>query len=132
MALKPSNKRDPNFSMSSLTDIIFLLLIFFMLTSTFVTPNALNLTLPSSNSKSTAKPKVSVSITKGMEYYVNAERVSFDNLEQKLGEMLKDEEDPTVFLNAEKSVAIEKVVEIMNIANNMKIKMVLSTNPLDE
>lgn len=132
MALKPSNKRDPNFSMSSLTDIIFLLLIFFMLTSTFVTPNALNLTLPSSNSKSTAKPKVSVSITKSMEYYVNTERVSFDNLEQKLGELLKDEEDPTVFLNAEKSVPIEKVVEIMNIANKMKIKMVLSTNPLDE
>jgi len=132
MALKPSNKRDPNFSMSSLTDIIFLLLIFFMLTSTFVTPNALNLTLPSSNSKSTAKPKVSVSITKGMEYYVNSERVTFDNLEQKLGEMLKGEEDPTVFLNAEKSVSIEKVVEIMNIANSMKIKMVLSTNPLSE
>ncbi|MGB1204476.1 MAG: ExbD/TolR family protein [Chitinophagales bacterium] len=132
MALKPSNKRDPNFSMSSLTDIIFLLLIFFMLTSTFVTPNALNLTLPSSNSKSTAKPKVSVSITKSMEYYVNADRVTFDNLEQKLGELLKDEEDPTVFLNAEKSVSIEKVVEIMNIANSMKIKMVLSTNPLDE
>ena len=132
MALKPSNKRHANFSMSSLTDIIFLLLIFFMLTSTFVTPNALNLTLPSSNSKSTAKPKVSVSITKSMEYYVNTERVSFDNLEQKLGELLKDEEDPTVFLNAEKSVPIEKVVEIMNIANKMKIKMVLSTNPLDE
>ena len=132
MALKPSNKRDPNFSMSSLTDIIFLLLIFFMLTSTFVTPNALNLTLPSSNSKSTAKPKVSVCITKSIEYYVNTERVSFDNLEQKLGELLKDEEDPTVFLNAEKSVPIEKVVEIMNIANKMKIKMVLSTNPLDE
>jgi len=67
-----------------------------------------------------------------MEYYVNSERVTFDNLEQKLGEMLKGEEDPTVFLNAEKSVSIEKVVEIMNIANSMKIKMVLSTNPLSE
>ena len=129
MGLQSSNKVDPNFNMSSLTDIIFLLLIFFLLTSTFITPNALNLTLPSSTGKAVAKQTVSVSITRDIEYYIDKSPVQLENIQALLEEKLGGEEEPTVVLNAEKGVPIEKVVDIMSIANDMKIKMILATEP---
>ena len=135
MGLQSSNKLNPNFSMSSLTDIIFLLLIFFMLTSTFVTPNGLNLLLPSSNSQTMVQGKVSVSITQNLEYYVGQEQVNFDDLKGAIEAALAEMEDPkstTVVLNAEKTVPIDEVVQIMNIANEMNVRMLLATNPKQE
>lgn len=135
MGLESSNKLNPNFSMSSLTDIIFLLLIFFMLTSTFVTPNGLNLLLPSSNSQTMVQGKVSVSITQNLDYYVGQEQVSFDNLKGAIQAALAEMDDPkntTVVLNAEKTVPIDEVVQIMNIANEMNVRMLLATSPSEE
>ncbi len=135
MALQSSNKVNPNFSMSSLTDIIFLLLIFFMLTSTFVTPNGLNLLLPSSNSQTMVQGKVSVSITQSLEYYVGQDQVNFDDLRTAIQEAVAATEDPkntTVVLNAEKTVPIDEVVQVMNIANEMNVRMLLATNPIQE
>ncbi len=135
MGLQSSNKINPNFSMSSLTDIIFLLLIFFMLTSTFVTPNGLNLLLPSSNSQTMVQGKVSVSITQNLEYYVGQEQVTFDDLKGAIQAALAEMDDPkntTVVLNAEKTVPIDEVVQIMNIANEMNVRMLLATNPTEE
>lgn len=129
MALKPSNKRNPNFSMSSLTDIIFLLLIFFMLTSNFVTPNALNLVLPSSDSKTVIPQTISVSINKDLNYFVGTTEVPLENIQALLEEQLEEQKDATVVLNADKSVPIEKVVEVMNIAHDMKVQMILATTP---
>lgn len=135
MALQSSNKIDPNFSMSSLTDIIFLLLIFFMLTSTVVTPNGLNLLLPSSNSQTMVQGKVSVSITQNLEYYVGQDQINFEDLETAIREAIAATEDPkntTVVLNAEKTVPIDEVVQVMNIANEMNVRMLLATNPIRE
>lgn len=131
MNLKSRNKVSAEFSMSSLTDIIFLLLIFFMLTSTLVSPNALKLLLPKSNTQTLAKQTVSVSITEDLEYYVNRQKVPLENIKTTLQKNLGNETDPTVVLNAAKSVPIENVVEIMNIANELGVKMVLATKPKD-
>ena len=129
MGLETRNKVSPVFNMSSLTDIIFLLLIFFMLTSTLVSPNALNLLLPSSNSQTRATQSVSVSINKKKEYFVGTRKVSKGQLKGVLSRELQGKNDPTVVLNADKSVPIENVVDVMSIANEMGIKMILATKP---
>ena len=129
MSLKSKNKINASFSMSSLTDIIFLLLIFFMLTSTLVSPNALKLLLPNSSSQTQATQSVSVSITKDLAYYINRDKVSLDELRARLTRQVGNEENATVVLNADKSVPIENVVNVMNIANEMGIRMILATSP---
>jgi biopolymer transport protein ExbD len=128
MNLKSRNKRSVEFSMASMTDIVFLLLIFFMLTSTLVSPNALKLLLPKSSGKTLAKQSVSVSIDESLQFYFNNEPVDFNQLEVLMLANIKSEE-ATVVLNAEKSVPIEQVVQVMNIANRNKIKMILATDP---
>jgi biopolymer transport protein ExbD len=127
MALKSRNKVSPNFNMSSMTDIVFLLLIFFMLTSTLVSPNALKLLLPNSKSKTLEKQTVSVSINKELEFYIN--KTLEINLENELKSMLANEIDPAIILHADKTVAIEFVVKVMDIAYRNKYKIVLATKP---
>jgi biopolymer transport protein ExbD len=124
--------------MSSMTDIVFLLLIFFMVTSTLVAPNAIKLLLPQSNNQTRATPITTVSIkdTGGKYlYYVgtadNRSNVPFSQIEGRLRTMLADEKEPTVSLHADKSVPIEEVVKIMNIAKNNEYKLILATRPLD-
>ena len=129
MAIQTRNKISPNFNMSSMTDIVFLLLIFFMLTSTLVSPNALKLLLPSSDSKTLAKQTVSVSINNEKEYYVNKTKVSFDQLESILLQTIADKEDPSIILHVEKSLPIEEAVKVMDIASRNRLKMVLATKP---
>lgn len=114
--------------MSSMTDIVFLLLIFFMLTSTLVSPNALKLLLPKSSGRTLATQSVSVSIDKDLNFYFNKDMINISELEGKLL-TIATEEDATVVLNAEKSVPIEEVVKVMGIANKLKIKMILATDP---
>ncbi|PTN09173.1 biopolymer transporter ExbD [Mangrovibacterium marinum] len=133
MALKRRNKVDASFSMSSMTDIVFLLLIFFMVTSTLIAPNALKLLLPESNNQTAAKPITTVSITADLKYYVNTDgnprRVSFGEIEPALQGAMGSEEDAYVSLHADKSVPIEQVVKVMNIAKRNKYKMILATAP---
>ena len=129
MALKSRNKVSPNFNMSSMTDIVFLLLIFFMLTSTLVSPNALKLLLPNSKSKTLEKQTVSVSINKELEFYINENKTLEINLENELKSMLSNEIDPAIILHADKTVAIEYVVKVMDIAYRNKYKIVLATKP---
>jgi len=129
MAIKSRNKVSPNFNMSSMTDIVFLLLIFFMLTSTLVSPNALKLLLPNSESKTLAKQTVSISINAQNEYYVNNRKVSFDQLEMTLLQTIEGKEDPSIILHVEKTLPIEEAVKVMDIASRNKLKMVLATSP---
>jgi len=129
MDLKSRNKISTSFSMSSMTDIIFLLLIFFMLTSTLIAPNALKLLLPKSNNQTDATPIVSVSITEDLKYYIGQKRVEFMNLETMLHQKLRKEEDPVISLHADKNVPINEVVKVMNIAKNNRYKLILATRP---
>ena len=127
MKLKGRNKVSPDFSMSSMTDIVFLLLVFFMLTSN--SPNALDLLLPKAKGKSTNTQNVSVSINKNLEYFVNSERISGEYLEVELKKALKGQDKPTIILRAEETVAIKEAVNVMDIANRNKFKVILAVRP---
>jgi len=129
MNLRGRNKISPEFSMSSMTDIVFLLLIFFMLTSPVITPEALDLILPKAKGKTTSVQNVSVSITKDLQFYVDDERISQSVLESTLKTKLAGEETPTIILRAEEGVPIEKAVNVMDIANRNSYKIVLAVKP---
>ena len=125
MGLKRRSKINATFSMSSMTDIVFLLLIFFMVTSTLVAPNALKLLLPQSNSQTAAKPVTTISITKELQYFINddgaVKRVAFQEIEPFLAQRFGGQEDAYVSLHAEKTVPIEEVVKVMNIARKNQL-----------
>jgi len=129
MDIRGRNKINPNFNMSSMTDIVFLLLIFFMITSTLVTTSALDILLPKASGKTENRKSVSVSITKNLTYYINNSKVSEASLEQDLLSLLADKESPTIVLRAEEGVPIEKAVKIMDIANRNRFKVILAVRP---
>ena len=129
MGLKRSVKIESGFSMSSMTDIVFLLLLFFMLSSTLISPNALPLQLPRSNSQVKGKPIITVSITKDLTYYVESTPVPFSELEGVIQQKLMKEEEPTLELHEDKSVPIDEVVKVMNIARNNRYRLILATSP---
>lgn len=129
MNLRGRNKVSATFSMSSMTDIVFLLLIFFMLTSPVITPEALDLILPKAKGKTTNKHNLSVSITKDLDIFINKDKVSESRLEQQLISLLQDVEDPTIILRAEEGVPVEKAVKVMDIANRNQFKVVLAVKP---
>ena len=129
MALRSRNKVSANFNMSSMRDIVFLLLIFFMLTSTLVSPNALKLLIPNSKSKTLEKQTISVSITKDIDFYINEDKILETSLENELKRLLNNEIDPGIILHADQSVDIQHVVKVMDIAYRNKYKIVLATSP---
>ena len=128
MTLRSRNKISPNFNMSSMTDIVFLLLVFFMLTSTLVSPNALKLLLPNSKAKTLEKQTISVSITKEIDFFINGENVDVNNLESNIISKMDNENDPAIILHADKTVDIEHIVKVMDIAYRNKYKIVLATS----
>lgn len=129
MNLRGRNKVTPDFNMSSMTDIVFLLLIFFMLASTLVTTNAIDILLPSASGKTENKKSVAVSIKQDLTYYIDQKRVGESMLESELIAALSKEEKPTLVLRAEKSVPVEHVVKVMDIANRNKFKVILAVKP---
>jgi biopolymer transport protein ExbD len=135
MALKRTTKADPNISMSSMTDIVFLLLIFFLVTSTLVNPNALKLLLPKSTGQVSAKATVSVSIKDWGDdqytYHVNGNQqpVELEEVEDELVELLQTEEDPTFSIYSDETVPIREIVQVMNIAKRNHYKVILATQP---
>ena len=129
MNLRGRNKITPEFNMSSMTDIVFLLLIFFMIASTLVTTNAIDILLPTASGKTENKKSISVSIQKDLAFYIDQKEVEVQNLESELFKLLKNETAPTLVLRAEKSVPVDYVVKVMDIANRNKYKIILAVNP---
>ncbi len=134
MALKRRNSVNASFSMSSMTDIVFLLLIFFMVTSTLIAPNALKLLLPQSNNQTAAKPITTISITNDLKYYINdngaLKRVNFQEIEPFLQNRFGTGNDEIyISLHADKTVPWEEIVKVMNIARRNKYKMIAATTP---
>jgi len=129
MALKKRSKVSAAFSMASMTDIVFLLLIFFMITSTMIAPNALKLLLPKSTHQTSATAVTSISITASLDYYIETTPVSLEDIEGILKNRFISEKvlEPTISVHADKSVPIENVVKIMNIAKDNKWKLILAT-----
>lgn len=129
MNFRGRNKVTPEFNMSSMTDIVFLLLIFFMIASTLVTTNAIDILLPKASGKTENKKSVAVSIKKDLTYYIDQKRVGVSVLENELLTILSSQEKPTIVLRAEKSVPVENVVKVMDIANRNKFKVILAVKP---
>jgi biopolymer transport protein ExbD len=128
MTIRSRNKINAGFSMASMTDIVFLLLIFFMITSTLIAPNALKLLLPQSKHQTMAKPITTISITGDFEFFIETTQVEFSQIEGILRQRLAGEEDPTVSLHVDKSVPMEQVVRVMNIAKDNQYKLILATS----
>ncbi|MFD2696609.1 ExbD/TolR family protein [Mesonia sediminis] len=129
MNLRGRNKVSPEFSMSSMTDIVFLLLVFFMLTSPVITPEALDLILPKAKGKTTNKHELAVSINKDMQMFINQEQIRKENLELELQKRLQSVETPTIILRAEESVPIQEAVYVMDVAKRNQFKVVLAVKP---
>ena len=128
MNLKANNKINPLFSMSSMTDIIFLLLIFFMLTASFITPSGLPISLPSSKSSTIVIQKVSVTITKDLKYFVNDKEVNISDIEIHLRNEIGDKEG-LVVLHCDKDVPVEHLVNVAGIATSLEAKVTIATQP---
>ncbi|MCB0480446.1 MAG: biopolymer transporter ExbD [Flavobacteriales bacterium] len=127
MAISSRNKVSVTFSMSSMTDIVFLLLIFFIIVSTMVSPNALKVLLPKSSAKTTSPQTVSVSISPDIQYYLNGNLIDPESLENGIKKAVGDAKKPGIVLHCDKSVAIEHAVKVMDIANRNRFELVLAT-----
>ena len=134
MGLKRRQRVEPEFSLAAMIDVIFLLLMFFMLTSNFVTPNALNRQLPYSSSKSMASSTFSESVKADGTFYVERDPVAKEALENAIKAMIRkktvgDDKSVTLTVSADKAAVIDNVVFILDIANRLKVKTILATNP---
>jgi biopolymer transport protein ExbD len=128
MGLQTKNKVDAAFSMSSMTDIIFLLLIFFMLTSSFITPSGLPVNLPSSESSDIIMQEVTVTVTKDLRFSVNDRLVIRDQLKSELTTLLEGKKGQVV-LHIDKEVPVEYLVEIGGIAAGLGANVSIATKP---
>ncbi|WP_186757895.1 ExbD/TolR family protein [Echinicola salinicaeni] len=128
MALQSKHKVDAAFSMSSMTDIIFLLLIFFMLTSSFITPSGLPVNLPSSEASDIVMQEVTVTVTKDLKYSVNDKIISREEIKNELTKLLKGK-DGQVVLHIDKEVPVEYLVEIGGIAALLEANVSIATKP---
>lgn len=135
MAIHTRNKKSIAFSMASMSDLVFLLLIFFMLTSTLVSPNAIKLLLPSSSSRTMAKQTVTIYINDKFKYFVNENQVNLASLQDKIDNKIAGQVDASVVLRADKSVPLQYVVNVIDAVNNInqkygtKHKVILATKP---
>lgn len=126
MNLRGRNKVDPNFNMSSMTDIVFLLLIFFMLTSTLVTVSAIDVLLPKAGGKTENKTSVAVTITKDSDFYIDKSKVSSASLEQELLLKVGVNKEKTIVIRGDQNVPYKNVMRVIDIANRNKLKMILA------
>ncbi len=131
MAIKHGSKVDKSFSASSMTDLMFLLLLFLLIATTLINPNALKLMLPKSSSQLKDKAVTTVSIQQvgtAYNYYVELERVDgLQGVEQALQSRLEGQKEPTVSLHCDKTVAVDEVVKVMNIVNRNGYRLILAT-----
>lgn len=138
MAIKSSNKISTEFSMSSMSDLVFLLLIFFMLTSTLVSPNAIKLLLPSSTSKTMAKQTLTVYVNDQYQYFVNEKPATTENLQMSIASMLAGQSEATIVLRSDRTVPIQYIVNVIDAVNQLnemmktKYKVILATKPIDK
>ena len=132
MAIESRHKTNKNFAMSGMTDIVFLLLIFFMIVSTLIAPSAQDVRLPESNNQTRANPVLVVSIAQNKAIYVDDQEYVLSELESVLRRKLADYgEAPTVRLNADRDLNMEEVFLFLDIAKRKRYKVILGTRPSD-
>ena len=128
MDLKPKNKVEASFSMSGMTDVIFLLLLFFILTNSFITPSGLPINLPASKSANIVLQKVSVTITKDLKYSVNDKKVSINQLEGVLRNALTEKKG-VVVLHCDEGVPVKYLVKVAGIATALEARVSIASKP---
>ena len=133
MAITRGSKVDQSFSSSAMTDLMFLLLIFMIIATTLINPNALKLLLPKSSNQLKDKAITTVSIEpagSGYNYYVELDRVQgLAGVEAALRARLEGQQEPTISLHCDKTVAVDEVVKVMNIAKDNDYRLILATQP---
>ena len=136
MAIKSRNKVEPTFNSSSMSDLVFLLLIFFMLTSTLVAPNAIKLMLPSSSSKTMAKQTVTVYVNEDYNYFVDETQTDETQLMEMINSKIGTDTQATVVLRSDKSVPVQYIVNVIDAVNQINNattgnnhKVILATAP---
>lgn len=131
MAITSRHKRNITFAMSGMTDIVFLLLIFFMLVSTLIVPGAMMVDLPESNNQTISSPELNVSISRNREYFLDGEQIPFSELEDRLKKEIatKENQPVTVRLNADENLNWNQVTDFIELAKRVKFKVILGTKP---
>ena len=126
MNLRGRNKVNPNFNMSSMTDIVFLLLIFFMLTSTLVTVSAIDVLLPKAGGKTESNTSIAISISDQSKFYIDKTFVTEKNLEIEILNKVGLDKKKTVVIRGDQNVPYKSVMKVIDIANKNKLKMILA------
>ncbi len=126
MNLRGRNKIDPSFNMSSMTDIVFLLLIFFMLTSTLVTVSAIDVVLPKASGKTENSTAVAVTVKGASQFYIDKTKVNSTDLELEILQRVGLNKKKTVVIRGDQDVAYKNVMRVIDIANRNKLKMILA------
>ncbi|MDR2844006.1 MAG: biopolymer transporter ExbD [Candidatus Symbiothrix sp.] len=134
MAIKRRKKTIVEFSMASMTDMIFLLLIFFMITSTLVTPNAIKVVLPQSTQQTMTKPLARVTIDKNLDYFIalgnqREVQVVFEDIVPFLQKGFAQDNEMYVALYADETIPYSEVIRVMDVVNQNNLKMMLVTRP---
>jgi biopolymer transport protein ExbD len=128
MNLRSKNKFRAEISTSSLSDIMFFLMLFFLIMSTLISPSVIKLTLPNSKYHQTVrKTEISISITKDLSYFINNQKVAFSDIEKELSRKIENIPDVTVVIRCDNKIPVQELVNILQIGNKLKIKMILAT-----
>lgn len=123
------NREKGEVFVASLNDIMFFLLLFFLIASSLVTSNGINLNLPSSNAQVVPDKTINISITQDLQYFIDKTPVSFEMLPASIQSSIGTSEQPTIVIRADKSIPLEQVVKVMSVVKDMNLKMVLATEP---
>ncbi len=129
MAIKRGSKVETSFGAASMTDMMFLLLIFLMVATTLINTNALKILLPKSSNQVSDKPTTTISVTDKLVYFIDKEQIEFSALEARLQKRFKDVEKPIVMLNMDKRVSVEEFAKVMNIAKRNQYSLFMMTKP---
>jgi biopolymer transport protein ExbD len=128
MNLRRRNRAVGEVYSASLNDIMFFLLLFFLITSTMATPNVLKLLLPNAKSSTqSVKHPITISVTEDLKYSINQQTVEPGQIESTLQNLIAGSPDPTALLKVDKAVQVQNLVDLLDIGNRLKIKMVLAT-----
>lgn len=129
MAIKRGSKVETSFGAASMTDMMFLLLIFLMVATTLINTNALKILLPQSSNQVSDKPTTTISVTEDLTYYIDKEPVAFHEIEGRLQSRFNGVEKPVVMLNMDKRVTVDEFAKIMNIAKRNNYSLFMMTQP---
>lgn len=128
MNLRRRHKEDAEVSTESLNDIMFFLLLFFLIISTLANPNVIKLMLPkSANNEQVMKKQINLAVTKDKQYSINKVPVAFDQLEPAIRDAINGIDEPTIVLNFDRELSVQDLVDVMQIGTKIKVKMVLAT-----